>query len=151
MTSIFFNHVCVHACSIMSNSVLPMEYSLPYSSVQEFPRQEYWSGLPFPTLGDFPTQGLNPHLSHWQAYSLPLVASGELFWIILESIGVPFFFSPKTRQIMLYPLLLTVLCLCFCISLGVASGATLRLKRAGFALQRLLLLRSTGSRAQGCQ
>ena len=27
-------------------------------------RQEYWSGLPFPPLGDFPTQGLNLHLLH---------------------------------------------------------------------------------------
>ena len=27
-----------------------------------FPRQKYWSGLPFPPPGDLPTQGLNPHL-----------------------------------------------------------------------------------------
>ena len=27
-----------------------------------FPRQEYWSGLPFPSPGIFPTQGLNPRL-----------------------------------------------------------------------------------------
>ena len=26
----------------------------------EFSRQEYWSGLPFPSLGIFPTQGWNP-------------------------------------------------------------------------------------------
>ena len=40
-----------------------------------FPRQEYWSeehwsGLPFPSPGDLPTQGLNRHLLrllHWQA------------------------------------------------------------------------------------
>ena len=38
-------------------------------------RQEYWSGLPFPTLGIFPTQRSNPHLLcllHWQVDSLPL-------------------------------------------------------------------------------
>ena len=28
-----------------------------------FPRQEYWSGLPFPSLGIFPTQGLNPDIA----------------------------------------------------------------------------------------
>ena len=29
-----------------------------------FSRQEYWSGVPFLSLGDLPaTQGLNPHLS----------------------------------------------------------------------------------------
>ena len=25
-----------------------------------FPRQEYWSGLPFPTPGDLPNPGINP-------------------------------------------------------------------------------------------
>ena len=29
-----------------------------------FSRQEYWSGLPFPSPGDFPTQGSNPGLPH---------------------------------------------------------------------------------------
>ena len=28
------------------------------------PRQEYWSGLPFPPPGDLPGPGLNPHLLH---------------------------------------------------------------------------------------
>ena len=26
----------------------------------EFSRQEYWSGLPFPTSGDFPNPGIEP-------------------------------------------------------------------------------------------
>ena len=26
----------------------------------EFPRQEYWSGLPFPTPGDLPDPGIEP-------------------------------------------------------------------------------------------
>ena len=41
----------------------------------EFPRQSYWSELPFSTPGDAPNQGSNPHLFHflhWQADSLPL-------------------------------------------------------------------------------
>ena len=29
-----------------------------------FSRQECWSGLPFPSLGDLPDQGLNPGLPH---------------------------------------------------------------------------------------
>ena len=37
-----------------------------------FPRQEYWSGLPFPSPGIIPAQGSNLHLQHWQASSLPL-------------------------------------------------------------------------------
>ena len=33
----------------MSDSCDPMDCSLPGSSVMGFPRQEYWSGLPFPS------------------------------------------------------------------------------------------------------
>ena len=41
----------------------------------EFSRQEYWSGLPFPTPGDLPDPGTEPTslgLLHWQVDSLPL-------------------------------------------------------------------------------
>ena len=38
----------------------------------EFPRKEYWSGLPFPPAGDLQTQGSNLHRLHWQVNSLPL-------------------------------------------------------------------------------
>ena len=41
------------------------------------PRQEYWSGLPFPSLGHFLIQGSNPCLLHWQADSLPLSQQGS--------------------------------------------------------------------------
>ena len=37
-----------------------------------FSRQEYWSELPFPTLGDLPNPGVTPYLLyllHWQADS----------------------------------------------------------------------------------
>ena len=30
----------------------------------DFSRQEYWRGLPFPSQGNFPTQGSNPGLPH---------------------------------------------------------------------------------------
>ena len=35
----------------------PMDYSPPGSSV-EFPRQECWSGLPFPSSEDLPNLGI---------------------------------------------------------------------------------------------
>ena len=44
----------------------------------QFSRQEYWSGLPFPSAGVFLTQGLNRHLLHWQVDSLPLSHQGSL-------------------------------------------------------------------------
>ena len=42
----------------------PMDCSLPGSSAMGFSRQEYWSGLPFPSPEDLPTQGSNPGLLH---------------------------------------------------------------------------------------
>ena len=38
----------------------PMDYSPPGSSVHGFPRQEYWSGLPFLPPGDVPDPGMEP-------------------------------------------------------------------------------------------
>ena len=37
-----------------------------------FPRQEYWSGLPFPFPGDLPDPGVKPVSPQWQVGSLPL-------------------------------------------------------------------------------
>ena len=42
----------------------------------EFFRQEYWSGLPFPTPGGLPNPGIkltSPDFLHWQVDYLPLV------------------------------------------------------------------------------
>ena len=36
-----------------------------------FSRQEYWSGLPFPSPGDIPDPGIEPRSSALQADSLP--------------------------------------------------------------------------------
>ena len=39
-----------------------IDYSLPgyYTMSMEFPRQKYWSGLPFSSPGDFPDPGIKP-------------------------------------------------------------------------------------------
>ena len=42
-----------------------------------FSRQEYWSGLQFPSPGIFPDQGSDPHLLHWQMDSLPMSHQGS--------------------------------------------------------------------------
>ena len=54
-----------------------MDYSPPGSSVLGISQQEYWSGLPFPSLGDFPDQLLNLHLLHWQVDSLLMSHQGN--------------------------------------------------------------------------
>ena len=38
----------------------PMDCSLPGSSDMIFSRQEYWSGLPFPSPGDLSNPGIEP-------------------------------------------------------------------------------------------
>ena len=38
----------------------PMDCSLPGSSVHGIFRQEYWSGLSFPSPGDLPNSGIEP-------------------------------------------------------------------------------------------
>ena len=42
-----------------------------------FSSQEYWSGLPFPSPGDLPSQGIKPMSLHWQVDSLPLSHQGS--------------------------------------------------------------------------
>ena len=45
---------------VMSESCDPVDCSLPGSSVHGFSRQEYSSGLPFPSPGDPPNPGVEP-------------------------------------------------------------------------------------------
>ena len=48
-----------------------MDCSSAGSSNHGFPRQEYWSGLPFPSLGDVPDPGIEPRSPVLQAEYLP--------------------------------------------------------------------------------
>jgi hypothetical protein len=51
--------VCARALSQLCLTLCdPMDCSSPGSSVLEFSRQECWSGLPFPTPGYLPYQGI---------------------------------------------------------------------------------------------
>ena len=54
----------------MSDSLDPTDYSFPGSSSMGFPRQEYWSGLPFSSPGDLPNSGAEPTSPALQADSL---------------------------------------------------------------------------------
>ena len=42
-----------------------------------FPRQEYWSGLPFPPPENLPDPGIEPRSPAFQADSLPSEAPGK--------------------------------------------------------------------------
>ena len=89
-------HVCVCvyiymlcallSCLVVSNSfVTPWTIAHQASLSMGFPKQEYWSGLPFPT----PRESSRPrnrariflHLLHWQMDSLPLHHLGSTIYI----------------------------------------------------------------------
>ena len=60
----------------MSDSVTPWTVAHQASPSMGFSRQEYQSGLPFPSLGIFPTQGSNPGLPHCRQTLYPLSHQG---------------------------------------------------------------------------
>ena len=52
----------------------------------EFPKQEYWSGLPLSFPGDLPDPGIEPmapRLLYWQVASLPLREQGSHWQYLL--------------------------------------------------------------------
>ena len=56
----------------VSHSVVPISLRHPQTIARQgplsvgFSKQQYWSGLPFPSPEDLPTQGLNPSLLHYK-------------------------------------------------------------------------------------
>ena len=69
-------------CCLVAQSCLTLfdhvDYSPPGSSAR-FPRQEYWSGLPFPSPVDLPDSGMELTSPVLQADSLPLSHLRSLF------------------------------------------------------------------------
>ena len=58
--------------------VTPWTVACQASLSMGFSRQEYWSGLPFPSLGDLPNPGIEPESPALQADSLPAELPGNL-------------------------------------------------------------------------
>ena len=50
--------MCVPSHSVVSDSAVPWTVACQASLSMEFSRQEYWSGLPFPTAGNLPDPGM---------------------------------------------------------------------------------------------
>ena len=70
--------------SVVSDSLQPHGHQAPPS--MGFSRQEYWSGLPFPSPGYFPTQGSNPGLLHCRQTLYHLSQQGNhLLFHVLKS------------------------------------------------------------------
>ena len=70
-------HHVVKSLSRVQLFVIPwtVAYQAPPST--EFSRQEYWSGLPLPSPGIFPTQESNPGLLHCRQMLLPSETPGK--------------------------------------------------------------------------
>ena len=75
--------VCAHLLSCVCFFAIPWTVAHQASLSMEFPRQEYWSELPFPTSEGLPDPGIEPT----SPVSPALV--GGLF--ITESLGKPFY------------------------------------------------------------
>ena len=61
--------------SVMSDSSWAIAHQAPLP--MGFSRQEYWSGLPFPSPGDLPDPGIEPMSLALQADSLPSEPPGK--------------------------------------------------------------------------
>ena len=64
-------------------------FGTPWTIAQQAPlsvgflRQEYWSGLPFPSPGDLPHPGIKSESPTWQMDSLPLShQKSNLIWLV---------------------------------------------------------------------
>ena len=73
----------------------------PHGLSMEFSRQEYWSGLPFPSPGDHPNPGIEPGFPALQADSLLSELLGKPFCTL-------FYWSFERSSFVLWPIL------CFC-------------------------------------
>ena len=63
---------CLVALVLSDSFVTPWTITYQVPLFMGFPRQEYWSRLPFPSPGDLPNPRVEPASPAWQADSLPL-------------------------------------------------------------------------------
>ena len=68
---------------VLATQFYPTLFTTPWTVAHQallsmgFPKQEYCSGLPFPSPGDFPNSGIRPRSPAWQADSLPSEPPGK--------------------------------------------------------------------------
>ena len=73
---------CTYCSSLSINSHV-RRFAIPWIVVPQAPlfmkfsRQEYWSGLPFPSRGDLPDPGIKPRSPALQTDSLPSETPGK--------------------------------------------------------------------------
>ena len=90
------------SCLALCDPVWTIAHQAPPS--MEFPRQEYWSELPFLPLGDLPDPGIEPRSPALQEDSLPLSHLGSPFlssWIFKYWLILTFFSADCSFLVML--------------------------------------------------
>ena len=93
-------------CSSLSHirlfvTLWAIAYQAPLS--KGFPRQEYWSGLPFPSPADLPDSGIKPGLWPYRerhAYSLPFESPGKAIHSSILTLEIPRTVEPGGPQTM---------------------------------------------------
>ena len=79
-------HVCILSCLScvqLCETPCTVSYQAPLS--MEFPRQEYWCGLPFPPPGDLPNPGIEP-----MSYMSPALETklGFILCMLIEGLSL---------------------------------------------------------------
>ena len=70
--------------------VIPWTVAYQAPQSMEFSRQEYWSGLPFPSPGDLPNWGIEPGSPALQVDTLPSEPPGNiLVFKGIAKLGLP--------------------------------------------------------------
>ena len=80
--------MCVYVCYLQSHVqlfVTPQTVDHHAFQSMEFSRQEYWSGLPFPSPGDPPDPGLEPMSPTLQSDSLLSESPGVGCVVVLKT------------------------------------------------------------------
>ena len=70
------------AAKLLESCLFATPWTVAYQGPlsMEFSRQEYWSGLPFPSPGDLPDPGIESRSPTLQADTLPSEPPGKLKW-----------------------------------------------------------------------
>ena len=77
LCSMALNYCCCSIAKSCLTLATPWTVARQAPPSMAFPRQEYWSGLPFPSPGDLPHPGIEHASPAWQADSLPSEPTGK--------------------------------------------------------------------------
>ena len=88
--------------SVVSDSADPWTIAGQDPLSMEFPRQEHWSELPFPSPVDLPKPGIEPMAPKSQADSLPLSHQGSPSRMVILSKRFSINFDISFRRIITY-------------------------------------------------